>query len=219
MRIGTASRLWAISAPRVLLPAIDLLNRFVAEDLCALQTVTSFSWKHAAIADLSATEAASSAPAASIGGRREGRHSRGIVVRPDFTATLQCWRRPTGNAIVDAESIGALAQDWRDRLGRLSSALFAIAEAVAAVGESGEDRSGPSSDRRSADSKSSYQPAATGRLGDDRWPLAVAIDIIQSDAFSSISWARERPCAWCPSSTEPEIRNLCCLRPASRVRR
>lgn len=168
---------WAILAPRVLLPAIDLLNRFVAEDR-ALADGDFVLVEHAAIADLSAAEAAVlRLPLLSEAIARVT--TSGLVVRPDFTTTLQ-WRRPTGSAIVGAERIGAWLRIG-DRLGRLSSALFAIAEAVAAVGASGED---PAARLIAIGRLQELLPAATQDGSATIGGLLPAIDIIQSDAFS-----------------------------------
>lgn len=168
---------WAISAPRALLPAIDLLNRFVAEDR-ALADGDFVLVEHAAIAGLSAAEAAAlRLPPLSEAVARVA--TSGIVVRPDFAATLQ-WRRSTGNAIVGAERIGAWLRIG-DRMGRLSSALFAIAEAVDAVGAAGED---PAARLIAIGRLQELLPAATQDGSASIGGLLPAIDIIQSDAFS-----------------------------------
>ena len=168
---------WAISAPRALLPAIDLFNRFVADNR-ALADGDLVLVEHAAIADLSAAEAAIlHLPSLSEAVARVA--TSGIVVRPDFAATLQ-WRRSTGNAIVGAERIGAWLRIG-DRLGRLSSALFAIAEAVTAVGASGED---PATRLIAVGRLQELLPAATQDGSATIGGLLPAIDIIQSDAFS-----------------------------------
>jgi superfamily II DNA or RNA helicase len=168
---------WAISAPRALLPAIDVLNRFVADDR-ALADGDFVLVEHAAIADLSAAEAAVlHLPPLSEAVARVA--TSGIVTHPNFTTTLQ-WRRATGNAIVGAERIGAWLRIG-DRLGRLSSALFAIAEAVDAVGASGGDAAA----RLVAIGRlQELLPAATQDGSAAIGGLLPAIDVIQSDAFS-----------------------------------
>ena len=168
---------WAISAPRALLSAIDLLNRFVAEDR-AIADGDFVLVEHAAIADLSAAEAALlRLPSLSEAVARVS--TSGTVVHPNFTTTLQ-WRRATGNAIVGAERIGAWLRIG-DRLGRLSSALFAIAEAVAAVGASGDE---PAARLIAVGRLQELLPAATLDGSATIGGLLPAIDIIQSDAFS-----------------------------------
>jgi superfamily II DNA or RNA helicase len=168
---------WAISAPRALLPAIDLLNRLVAGDR-ALADDEFVLVEHSAIADLSATEAtALRLPPLSEAIARVA--TSGIVVHPDFAVTLQ-WRRPTGSAIVGAERIGAWIRIG-DRLSRLSSALFAIAEAVTAVGEAGEN---PAARLIAIGRLQELLPAATQDGSATIGGLLPAIDIIQSDAFS-----------------------------------
>lgn len=168
---------WAIAAPASLLPGIDLLNRLVAEDraLCDADFVLV---EHAAIADLSAAEAAVlQLPSLSEAVARVT--TSGIITHASFSASLQ-WRRPTGQAIVGAERVGAWLRIG-DRLGRLSSALFAIAEAVAAVGDAGDD----AASRLVAISKlQELLPAATQDGAATIGGLLPAIDILQADAFS-----------------------------------
>lgn len=168
---------WAIVAPVSLLPGIDLLNRLVAEDR-ALADADLVLVEHAAIADLSAAEAAALfLPPLSEAVARVT--TSGIVTHPAFSASLQ-WRRSTGQAIVGAERIGAWLR-ISDRLGRLSSALFAIAEAIAAVGDAGND----AASRLVAISKlQELLPAATQDGSATTGGLLPAIDILQADAFS-----------------------------------
>lgn len=168
---------WALLAPRELLSAIDLLNRFVAEDRGLADGDFVFV-EHAAISDLSASEAATLRlpPLSEAVARVE---TSGIVTHPAFAATLQ-WRRATGSAIVGAERIGAWLRIG-DRLGRLSSALFAIAEAVAGVAESGSDAAA----RLLAIGRlQELLPAATQDGSASIGGLLPAVDIIQADAFS-----------------------------------
>lgn len=168
---------WAIVAPTALLPGMDLLNRLVAEDL-ALADADYVLVEHAAIADLSATEAAVlQLPPLSDAVARVS--TTGLVTHPAFSASLQ-WRRSTGQAFVGAERIGAWLRIG-DRLGRLSSALFAIAEAIAAVGDAGND----AASRLVAISKlQELLPAATQDGSATTSGLLPAIDILQADAFS-----------------------------------
>jgi SNF2-related domain/Helicase conserved C-terminal domain len=129
---------WAVAAPNSLLPAVDLLNRLVAEER-ALADGDLVLVEHAAVADLSAAEAAglNLPPLSDAIVRVE---TSGIVTNPAFTATIQ-WRRSTGQPLVGAERIGAWLKVG-DGFGRLSSALFAIAEAVDGVAMAGGDPSG-----------------------------------------------------------------------------
>lgn len=168
---------WAIAAPAALLPGIDVLNRLVAEDR-ALADADFVLVEHAAIADLSAAEAtALHLPSLSEAVARVT--TSGIVTHPAFSASVQ-WRRPTGQSIVGAERIGAWLRIG-DRFGRLSSALFAIAEAIAAVGDAGDEAAA----RLVAISKlQELLPAATQDGSATTGGLLPAIDILQADAFS-----------------------------------
>lgn len=168
---------WAIAAPTSLHPAIDLLNRLAAEDR-ALSEQDFVFVEHSAIADLSAAEAAALhlPPLSDAVARVE---TSGIITNPAFAATLR-WRRPTGQPIVGAERIGAWLKVG-DRLGRLSSALFAIAEAVDAVAASGDD---PAARLLAVGRLQELLPAATQDGSASIGGLLPAIDIIQCDAFS-----------------------------------
>ena len=183
------TNLWA-TAPRALLPGVDLLNRLVAEER-ALSDDDFVLLDHAAVADLSASEAASLnlPPLADAIARVE---TDGLIVRPEFRAVLQ-WRRVTGQSLVGGE------------FHRLSSALFAIAEAVDAVASAGDE--------------TASRLIAIGRLR-EVLPLAEqqgdaiaggllpAIEVIQADAFSldlvgEGSAARLVPILHLAGSTDP----------------
>ena len=105
---------WAITAPSALLPAVDLLNRLAAEEL-ALADSDFVLVEHAAIANLSAAEAAALGlpPLSEAVARIE---TSGIVTNPAFSASLQ-WRRPTGQVLGAAAGCSkATANRWmRDR--------------------------------------------------------------------------------------------------------
>src|SRR5262245_17178300 len=116
---------WAITAPAVLLPAVDLLNRLVAADLALVDDDMMLA-DHSAIAALSAVEVSAlglpplSAAIAKI-------TTSGLVTGASFSARI-VWLRSTGQAIVGAERTGAwlkIDTTW----GRLSSAVYAVAEA------------------------------------------------------------------------------------------
>lgn len=168
---------WALTAPRSLLSAIDLLNRLVAEDRAFAEDEFIFV-DHAAIADLSAAEAAALhlPPLSAAVARVE---TSGIVTNPAFAATLR-WQRPTGQPIVGAERIGAWLKVG-DGLGRLSSALFAIAEAVDAVAKASDD---PAARLLAIGRLQELLPAATQDGSASIGGLLPAIEIIQCDAFS-----------------------------------
>ena len=168
---------WAIVAPNVCLPAVDLLNRLVAQDR-ALAEGNFVLVEHSAIADLSAAEAAvlGLPPLSEAIARVE---TMGLVTRPEFRVTIQ-WRRQTGQSVVGAERIGAWLKVG-DRLGRLSSALFAIAEAADDVAEAGADHGA----RLTAIGRlREVLPSATQGGSATIGGLLPVIEIIQADAFS-----------------------------------
>ena len=168
---------WAVIAPQTLLPAVDLLNRLVTEDR-ALSEDNFVFVEHGAIADLSATEAATLRlpPLSDAVARVE---TSGIITNAAFAATLR-WRRPTGQPIVGAERAGAWLKVG-DSIGRLSSALFAIAEAVDFVALSGTD---PAARLVAIGKLQELLPAATRDGSASIGGLLPAVDIIQADAFS-----------------------------------
>jgi hypothetical protein len=168
---------WAVAAPNSLLPAVDLLNRLVAEER-ALADGDLVLVEHAAVADLSAAEAAglNLPPLSDAIVRVE---TSGIVTNPAFTATIQ-WRRSTGQPLVGAERIGAWLKVG-DGFGRLSSALFAIAEAVDGVAMAGGD---PSGRLLAVGRLQELLPSATREGTATIGGLLPAIEIIQADAFS-----------------------------------
>ena len=168
---------WAICAPHALLPALDILNRLVAEDR-ALADGELMLVEHVAIAHLSASEAAAMRlpPLSEAVARVE---TSGLVTRPDFVATIE-WRRSIGHPIVGAQRIGSWLQIG-DQRGRLSSALFAIAEAVAAVGEAEND---PAARLLAVGRLQDLLPAAMQDGSASAGGLLPAVDVIQADAFS-----------------------------------
>lgn len=168
---------WAICAPRALLPALDILNRLVAEDR-ALADGELMLVEHVAIAHLSASEAAAMRlpPLSEAVARVE---TSGLVTRPDFVATIE-WRRSIGHSIVGAQRIGSWLQIG-DQRGRLSSALFAIAEAVAAVDDAEND---PAARLLAVGRLQELMPAAMQNGSASAGGLLPAVDIIQADAFS-----------------------------------
>lgn len=168
---------WAIASPATLLPAIDLLNRFIAQDH-ALADDSLVLVEHATIAALSAAEAAAlNLPPLSAAVARVD--TSGIVINPAFSATLE-WRRPTGQAVVGAERIGAWLKVGAAP-GRLSSALFAIAEAVDGITNAGAD---PAARLLAIGRLQELLPSAAQEGAASMGGLLPAIEIIQADAFS-----------------------------------
>lgn len=168
---------WAVIAPSPLLSAVDILNRFLAEDR-ALADEALIVVDHAAIADLSASEAAAlELPSLTDSVARV--ETSGIVTNPAFSVTLT-WLRPTGQALVGAERVGAWLKVG-GTYGRLSSALFAIAEAVDGIVNAGSD---PSSRLLAIGRLRELIPAAalkgTATLGG----MLPSVEIVQADAFS-----------------------------------
>ncbi len=168
---------WSRDAPQKLLPGIDLLRRLEALD-AAITAADVALVDNTAIAGLSAREAASLglpllAPAVA--------HvtTAGVITRPDFGATIE-WRRATGQPIVGALRTGAFLRIG-DEWWRLADALFAIAEAVDALNQAGEDeakRFASLSNLREAlpPAEASGTARATG--------LAGSMTIAVADAFS-----------------------------------
>lgn len=168
---------WAVGAPSSLLSAVDLLNRLVAGER-ALADDDFVLVDNAAIAELSAAEAVSlQLPALSDAVARV--ETSGIVTHPAFKATLQ-WRRPTGQSVVGAERIGSWLKVG-NRFARLSYALFAIAEAVTAVAQAGDD---PAVRLVAVGKLQELLPPATVDGSATIGGLLPAVDIIQVDAFS-----------------------------------
>lgn len=126
---------WALEAPDALLPGLDILKRLEASGV-AVAADELMLIENAAIAGLSAKEGASIglpplAPAVAYV------NTRGVITRSDFVADLE-WRRPNGQPIVAARRVGAflsVGEEWS----RVPDALFAIAEAVDALNQSGEN--------------------------------------------------------------------------------
>lgn len=168
---------WAVTAPAFLLPAVDILNRLVAEDH-ALADDALVLVDHAAIAALSAAEAAAlSLPPLSAAVARVD--TSGIITNPAFSASLQ-WRRSTGQTIVGAERVGAWLKVGND-FGRLSSALFAIAEAVEGITNAGADAAA----RLLAIGRlQELLPSAAQEGAASMGGLLPTVEIIQADAFS-----------------------------------
>lgn len=168
---------WAIVAPSDLLPAMDLLNRLVAEDR-AIADDDLVLVEHAAVADLSAAEAAAlRLPPLSEAVARIS--TVGLITNPAFSATIE-WRRDTGQALIGADRTGA----WLTvggRAGRLSSALFAIAEAVDAIGQAGAD---PAARLLAVGRLRELLPAAAQDGSASMGGAFPAIEIVQADAFS-----------------------------------
>ncbi|PWC26462.1 DEAD/DEAH box helicase [Teichococcus aestuarii] len=107
-------------------PGADLARRLVLEDL-AIEADDYLLVEHAAVARLTAAEAArlDLPPATALRAVVEG---SGIMLRPDFTASLR-WTRPGGQNVLGVQRVGAWlreADGWR----RLPETLFAVAEAV-----------------------------------------------------------------------------------------
>lgn len=168
---------WAIAAPSSLLPAVDLLNRLVTEDR-ALQEGDAIFVEHAAIADLSAAEAAVlHLPGVSDAVARV--ETQGLVSNPAFRATLQ-WLRPTGQPYVRPERVGAWLKAG-ERTGRLSTALFAIAEAVDVVATAGDD---PAARLLAVGRLTELLPSAAAEGKATAGGLVGRVEIVQADAFS-----------------------------------
>jgi hypothetical protein len=117
---------WAIEAPAALLPGVDLAQRLIAAG-SAIAEADALFVEHGAIAGLSAREAAALGlpPATELRAVVEG---SGLIVRPDFRATL-AWQRPTGQSVIGVERVGAWLRVG-DALQRLPTSLFDIAEAI-----------------------------------------------------------------------------------------
>jgi hypothetical protein len=127
-RNGTALPVdaWAIEAPSALLPGVDLAQRLIAAG-SAIAEADALFVEHGAIAGLSAREAAALGlpPTTELRAVVEG---SGLIVRPDFRASLT-WQRPTGQAVIGVERIGAWLRVG-GALQRLPTSLFDIAEAI-----------------------------------------------------------------------------------------
>jgi hypothetical protein len=168
---------WAIVAPASWLRAVDVLTRLVAEER-ALADGDIVLVEHAAIASLSAAEAVSlHLPSLSEAVARV--QTQGIVTHAAFTATIE-WRRQTGNPLVGAERVGAWLKVG-DRWGRLSSALFAIAEAVEAIAGADND---PATRLLAVGRLREVLPSAALQGTATASGLAAAVEITQADAFS-----------------------------------
>lgn len=170
------SDLWAIEAPEHLIPGVAILQRLIAADQ-AMADGDVVLVDHGAVAALSAAESASlQLPPLSSAVARIG--TQGLITQPQFRATLQ-WVRSGGQAIVAPHRIGA----WLiigGSPGRLSSPLFAIAEAVdkvASVTDQGEKLSALA---QLQDVLPSALTSGTAMGGG----LAATISIVQAEAFS-----------------------------------
>lgn len=175
---------WAVVAPRHLIPGVDLAERLVAAG-GAITGDDVLLIDHATIAGLSAQEAAwlSLPPLAEVRAKVEG---RGLIVRPDFAATLE-WQRFTGQAIVNAQRVGAwlrIGEQWR----RLPDSLFRIAEAIHRLNEvPGDDSAG----RLAAIAAlREILPTATSAGEAESRGILGSLTIVQADAFS-LDWQGE----------------------------
>ncbi len=167
---------WPIDVPATLLPGVERLMQMVASDQ-AIADDTMILVADEAIAALSGRDSASLGlpPMADVMARVA---TRGIVNGPSFRATLQ-WCRPSGQAIVAPERIGAwLRIGGQDR--RLSPALLAISEAVAAVGAAPDMPARLLAVGRLREALPSAQEDGTATAAG----LPAQVDIIQADAFS-----------------------------------
>jgi len=113
---------WGLAGHR----GVDLARR-LAIDGAAIEADDFLLIEHSAVAKLTAAEAArlDLPPATTLRVVVEG---SGIMLRPDFTASLR-WTRPGGQNVIGVERVGAwvqVAEGWR----RLPETLFAVAEAV-----------------------------------------------------------------------------------------
>jgi hypothetical protein len=167
---------WAIEAPGSLIAGVANLQRLIAADQ-AVADGDVVLVEHAAIAALSAAEAASLqlAPLSSAVARVG---TQGLITQPTFRATLQ-WCRSGGQAIVAPQRIGAWLRVG-GVLGRLSAPLYAIAEAVekvAAVTEQGDKLSALAQLREVLPDALASGTAVGGGL-------AATISIVQAEAFS-----------------------------------
>jgi hypothetical protein len=159
-------------------PGADLARRLVLED-AAIEGDDCLLVEHVAMARLTAAEAArlDLPPATSLRAVVEG---SGIMLRPDFTASLR-WTRPGGQNVLGVERVGAWvreAEGWR----RLPETLFAVAEAVdryaAAAGEGDAARL-----RALAALREALPPAAmTGSA--EASGLLGTVTILEADALS-----------------------------------
>jgi len=167
---------WPIDAPSSLLPGVERLTELVASDQ-AVADESAVLVADDAIASLSAREATALGlpPMAEAMARVA---TRGIVNQPGFQATLQ-WCRPSGQAIVAPERIGAwLHIGGQDR--RLSFALLAIAEAVEAVTNSSDMAARLLAVGRLREALPSAQEGGSATASG----LPAQVDVIQADAFS-----------------------------------
>jgi hypothetical protein len=117
-----APQSWALSGH----PGADIARRLVLEG-SAIEAEDCVLIEHAAVARLTAAEAArlDLPPATSLRAVVEG---SGIMLRPDFTASLR-WTRPGGQNVLGVQRVGAWLREvegWR----RLPETLFTVAEAV-----------------------------------------------------------------------------------------
>lgn len=168
---------WAIVADQPTLPAIDLLNRLIAENL-ALTDNNLVLVENRAVAELSAAEAASLClPSLSPAVARI--ETRGLITRPEFSASIQ-WRNQTGQAIVGAERIGAWLKVG-GRFQRLSSPIYLIAEAIDDLNSTNAD---PGSRLVAIAKLQDLLPIAKERGAATVGGILPVIEITQADAFS-----------------------------------
>jgi hypothetical protein len=117
---------WALEVPTNLVPGVDLAQRLVGAG-SAIAENDVLLVEHSAIAGLTARESQSlGLPPAT--GLRVVVDGNGNLASPGFRATLS-WQRPTGQAVLGAERIGAWIR-FGGALHRLPTTLFEIAEAI-----------------------------------------------------------------------------------------
>jgi hypothetical protein len=169
---------WAIEAPALLLPGVDLTQRLMAAD-AAIANDDIVYVEHRAIAGLSAAEAKALGlpPVADAIIQLE---TTGLITRPDFRVKVQ-WRRRTGQPVMSAARTGAwlrIGEDWY----RVPDVLFDIANEVDRINQPGEDDGAER--MRAVASLREILPSAVSSALAETTGLIGQIDIAVADAFS-----------------------------------
>jgi hypothetical protein len=165
---------WGLSGHR----GADIARRFVI-DGAALEADESLLVEHASVARLTAAEAArlDLPPATSLRAVVEG---SGIMMRPDFTASLR-WTRPGGQNVLGVERVGAWlreADGWR----RLPETLFAVAEAIDRYSVAAREADAPRLRALAALREALPAAAVTGSA--EASGLLGTVTILEADALS-----------------------------------
>jgi hypothetical protein len=159
-------------------PGADLARRLVLED-SAIEADEYLLVEHAAVARLTAVEAARlDLPSATT--LRAVVEGSGIMLRPDFTATLR-WTRAGGQNVLGVERVGAWlreADGWR----RLPETLFAVAEAVDRYAAAAREGDAPR--LRALATLREALPAAAVTGSAEASGLLGTVTILEADALS-----------------------------------